>query len=149
VQQSREERRLPCSDEQLGRPPDYFDHVMLASGKCTAPEGVAVSRSLGRDVQSPDLRAGYECAVRFYFRWSELAKRDDARFDGVHVLKVMHQIELEEALVAVVVHANKRGTVLPRVHPSIRDRVVLLESQSPTPGEWASAALAIAEAMCK
>jgi hypothetical protein len=61
----------------------------------------------------------------------------------------MHCLTLEEALVAVVVHAHQRGTVLPRVHPSIRDRVIVIDGRSPTLGEWASAALAIAEAMPK
>lgn len=126
------------ADGPLATPVRYF-HLGLAVMFTASP----------RDVQSPDLRAGYECAVRFYFRWKELAKRDDARFDGVHVLKVIHRLPHEKTHMAAVVHAHQRGTVLPRVHPSIRDRVIVIDERSPTPGEWASAALAIAEVMCK
>ena len=38
-----------------GEPPDYFDHVMFANGRCTAPEAVARSRSMGRDIEPLDL----------------------------------------------------------------------------------------------
>ena len=38
-------------------PPDYFDHVMFANGRCTAPEAVASSRVLGRDLVPADLDA--------------------------------------------------------------------------------------------
>jgi hypothetical protein len=71
-----------------GEPPDSFDHVMLANGRCRAPEAVACSRSLGRDLVPADLRPGYPPAVRFYFRWDTVAGRPDAVFDGVHPVKV-------------------------------------------------------------
>lgn len=71
-----------------GEPPDYFDHVMFANGRCTAPEAVALSRAIGRDLVPSDLSPGYTPAVRFYFEWSDLAVREDARFDGVHPIKI-------------------------------------------------------------
>ncbi|MHB1445034.1 MAG: hypothetical protein ACYCTI_03520 [Acidimicrobiales bacterium] len=36
-----------------GEPPDYFCHVMFANPRCTAPEAVAHSRTLGRDLVPP------------------------------------------------------------------------------------------------
>jgi hypothetical protein len=61
-----------------GKPADYFEHVMFAHGRCTAPEAVACSRLLGRDLTPADLTPGYPPAVRFYFDWDSLARSDDA-----------------------------------------------------------------------
>jgi hypothetical protein len=47
-----------------GEPPDYFEHVMLANGRCTVPEAVAASRASGRDLAPADLEPGYVPAVR-------------------------------------------------------------------------------------
>ena len=60
-----------------GEPADYFEHVMLANGRCTAPEAVASSRVLGRDLVPADLSPGYLPAVRFYFDWEVLSVRPD------------------------------------------------------------------------
>jgi hypothetical protein len=71
----------PAAATTWGEPPDYFDHVMLANGRCQAPEPVAVSRTFGRDLVPADLQRGYPPSVRFYFRWHMLAVRPDAVFD--------------------------------------------------------------------
>ena len=47
---------------------------MLANGRCTAPEAVAFSRVVGRDLVPADLVAGYRPAVRFYFAWDALVR---------------------------------------------------------------------------
>src|SRR2546423_694104 len=128
-----------------GEPADYFDHVMLANGKCTAPEAVALSRSLGRDLVPSDLRPGYPPAVRFYFHWQTLAARPDAQFDGVHPVKMQQRLPLDEALVAVVVHAGHRGPVERSIPGSLHDRLIVLAVDDPTPDGWATAALIAAE----
>jgi hypothetical protein len=123
-----------------GEPPDYFDHVMLANGRCTAPEAVACSRLLGRDLMPSDLSPGYPPAVRFYFAWETLAARPDARFDGVHPVKIHGQLPLADLLVAVVVHAGQEHDVAAAVPSRLRDRLVVLTVEHPRPDEWASAA---------
>jgi hypothetical protein len=42
-----------------GDPADYFEHVMFANGSCTAPEAVARSHQLNRDLVPTDLAPGF------------------------------------------------------------------------------------------
>ncbi len=123
-----------------GEPPDYFDHVMFASGRCTAPEAVALSRTIGRDLVPADLRPGYPPAVRFYFEWTELACRDDARFDGVHPVKIEGSLPLADTLRAIVVHDTQREVVRDALASAFADRVVVLGVEQPEPHRWATAA---------
>ena len=134
-----------AADSTWGEPSDYFDHVMLANGRCRAPEAVALSRSLGRDLVPADLRRGYPPAVRFYFRWETLSERDDAVFDGVHPVKVPQRLALDEALVAVVVTAGHRDIVAPSMPRRLRDRLAIVDVDRPAPDAWAAAALDAAE----
>ncbi len=125
-----------------GEPPDYFEHVMVANGRCTAPEAVAYSRLLNRDLVPFDLRPGYPPAVRFYFAWDTLAALPTARFDGVHPVKIYGQLPLESTLVAVVVHASQRQTV---AAARLRDRLIVLDMDDPRPEQWSCAAYAAAQ----
>jgi hypothetical protein len=130
-----------------GEPPDYFEYVMLANGRCRAPEAVAHSRYLGRDLVPADLRSGYRPAVRFYFSWRTLAARPDADFDGVHPVKIRRQLPLDDVLVALVVHTADLDSVAPPIPTQFRDRLVLLDVGNPSPDEWAAGALTAAEGL--
>jgi hypothetical protein len=123
-----------------GEPPDYFDYVMFANGRCTAPEAVALSRTVRRDLVPSDLRRGYTPAVRFYFDWTELAARSDAAFDGVHPVKIKQSLELAHALAAVVVHEAEMDAAAAARASMFADRLIVLDLDRPTPDEWASAA---------
>ena len=129
-----------------GEPADYFDHVMFANGRCTAPEAVAASRSLGRDLVPSDLARGYTPAVRLYFRWADLARRADARFDGVHPVKILGALPLSESLVAVVVPVQHHDEIADELDARLRDRVIGLDITKPEPDEWATAAFESASA---
>jgi hypothetical protein len=130
-----------------GEPADYFDHVTFANGRCRAPEAVALSRSLGRDLVPADLRRGYPPAVRFYFRWETLAGRSDAVFDGVHAVKILRRLALGDTLAAVVVTAGQRGLVAASLPDRLRDRLAVVDLDRPAPEEWAAAALIAAEGL--
>ena len=129
-----------AAESTWGEPADYFDHVMLANGRCTAPEAVALSRALKRDLEPLDLRPGYPPAVRFYFGWKELAMRDDARFDGVHPVKIAGSLALEANVIAVVMHSTPRETVDAAARSRFAERLVVLDLDDPLPHEWAAAA---------
>jgi hypothetical protein len=122
-----------------GDPADYYEHVMLANGRCTAPEAVAYSRVLGRDLTPADLRPGYPPAVRFYFGWPALSGRPDARFDGVHPVKIRGDLPLGDGLVAVVVHASQHHLITASAG-RFRDRLAVLDVDCPAPQDWAAAA---------
>jgi hypothetical protein len=125
-------------------PADYFEHVMLANGSCTGPEAVAYSRVLGRDLVPADLSTGYRPAVRFYFDWETLGARPDARFDGVHPVKIYGDLRLADVLVAVVVNADQSDTVTVGAG-RFRERLVILDIERPSPEDWATAALTAAQ----
>jgi hypothetical protein len=127
-----------------GEPADYFEHVMFANGRCTAPEAVAASRRLGRDLVPADLDAGYEHAARLYFRWDALTALPEARFDGVHPIKVRGPVELGPLLVAVVVSEEHAEAVIVAAG-DLRSRVVVLPGGG-TPSSWAAGAMAAAAA---
>ena len=55
---------------------------MLANGRCTAPEAVAFSRVVGRDLVPADLVAGYRPPVRFYFAWDGSLRATTPRSTG-------------------------------------------------------------------
>lgn len=120
-----------------GEPPDYFDYVMLANGRCLAPEAVALSRLVGRDLVPADLSPGYPPAARLYFRWDTLAALQGASFDGVHPVKVRSELPLDETLVGVVV---PDGTDVESFPTRFADRVVAIPAQDPSPEEWATRA---------
>jgi hypothetical protein len=126
-----------------GEPADYFEHVMLANGRCTAPEAVACSRVLGRDLAPLDLSPGYPPAVRFYFRWQSLADHPGARFDGVHPVKILGCLQLEDALVAVVAPASQRHLITANAGRFL-GRVVFVDLDRPSPQDWAAAAFTAA-----
>jgi hypothetical protein len=126
-----------------GEPADYFEHVMLANGRCTAPEAVAYSHILGRDLTPPDLTPGYPPAVRFYFRWRILASHPGARFDGVHPVKILGSLNLDDALVAVVSPASQRHLITASAGRFL-DRVAFVDLGRPSPHDWATAAFAAA-----
>ena len=128
-----------------GEPADYFAYVMFANGRCTAPEAVAMSRSLRRDLVPSDLTAGYPPAVRFYFEWSALAARPDAAFDGVHPVKISRRLPFDESLVAIAVPRADEHVVFRSAPDWIRDRVLVVDLDSPTPDAWSTAALEAAE----
>jgi hypothetical protein len=127
-----------------GEPPDYFDHVMFANGRCTAPEAVALSRVLGRDLVPSDLGPGYPPAVRFYFDWKQLATRADARFDGVHPIKIERSLHLDGSVVAVVIHATQKEAIATASASKHSDRLAVIDLVDPTPDEWAIAAVGAA-----
>lgn len=137
-----------AEDSTWGEPPDYFSYVMFANGRCTAPEAVALSRSLRRDLVPSDLSSGYPPAVRFYFDWSSLASRHDAAFDGVHPVKIRERLPLDESLVGVVVHPADLPALSGASTDRIRDRLVVVDLDAPTPDTWSSAALEAAEQIC-
>jgi hypothetical protein len=116
---------------------------MLANGRCTAPEAVAYSRVLGRDLTPPDLRPGYPPAVRFYFRWRSLASHSGARFDGVHPVKILGGLRLGDALVAVVAPASERHVITASAGRFL-DWVTFVDIDRPSPSEWAVAAFTAA-----
>jgi hypothetical protein len=115
-------------------PADYFDYVMFANGRCTAPEAVALSRVLGRDLVPTDLGRGYRPAARLYFHWEVVAALPDVAFDGVHPAKVRNELSLADSLVAVVVPDGAQSKGVPR---RFADRLVVLAASQLTPDEWA------------
>jgi hypothetical protein len=123
-----------------GEPADYFEHVMFANGRCTAPEAVALSRVLDRDLVPSDVRPGYPPAVRFYFDWNELAIRGDARFDGIHPIKIERSLQLKGTLVALVIHGSQLDAIAAARVSRFVDRLMVLEIVDPKPEEWATAA---------
>jgi len=127
---------LACSSS-WGEPPDYFDYVMLANGRCVAPEAVALSRLMARDLVPADLGPGYPPAARLYFTWDTLAALPDVCFDGVHPIKVRNELPLDETLVAVVV---PEGTDVELLPSEFADRVIRVAAQDPSPEAWASRA---------
>ena len=127
-----------------GEPADYFEHVMLANGRCTAPEAVAYSRVLGRDLTPADLTPGYPPAVRFYFRWRSLADYPGARFDGVHPVKILGGLHLDEALVAIVAPASQHGPITVSAG-RYQDRIAFVDIERPSPQDWAVAAFTAAQ----
>jgi hypothetical protein len=127
-----------------GEPADYFEHVMLANGRCTAPEAVAYSRVLGRDLTPADLGPGYPPAVRFYFGWQSLAVHPGARFDGVHPVKILGGLRLDDALVAVVAPASQRSLIT-AIAGRFLDRAAFVDIVRPGPKDWAAAAFKAAQ----
>jgi hypothetical protein len=82
-------------------------------------------------------------AVRFYFRWRSLADHPGARFDGVHPVKILGGLHLDQALVAVVAPASQRRLITANAGPFL-DRVVFVDMNRPSPQDWAVAAFTTA-----
>jgi hypothetical protein len=136
------------AESTWGEPADYFEYVMLANGRCTAPEPVALSRELGRDLVPDDLSPGYPTAVRFYFEWASLAGSDNARFDGVHPVKIYGGLPLDHRLIAVVLDARHSKLFEQARNGPYGDRIVELEMPVGTrPLDWSSASCAAAALM--
>jgi len=127
-----------ASTSTWGEPADYFEHVMFAHGRCTAPEAVSLSRLRKRDLVPTDLRAGYPTAVRFYFDWDALRQHTSARFDGVHPIKIRGELAVTDGLVAVVIN-TEHADLIRRAPPSMP--IIAIDIHDPTPDQWATTAL--------
>ena len=126
-----------AANSTWGEPADYFRFVMLANAACTAPEAVALSRVLGRDLVPSDLHAGYPPAARLYFTWDLVSAWESATFDGVHPIKLRDEIALDEALVVAVVPWRSEPITVPRRYA---ERVVRLDGgEDIGPERWATA----------
>lgn len=84
----------------LGEPEDYDDYVMFSPPSATGGEMVAHSQRLGR-LWEPSEVGSYVPGVRLYFDRRNLEMLPGTTFDGVHVLKVLGKVELDDRLSAV------------------------------------------------
>jgi hypothetical protein len=75
-------------------------------------------------------------AVRFYFGWQALAADPGARFDGVHPVKILGGLRLDDPLIAVVVHASQRHLITVGAG-RFRDRVAFVDIDPAGPQDWA------------
>jgi len=87
--------RARCG-EHLGRAAGLLRARDAGQRPVHCPEAVAASRASGRDLVPADLKPGYVPAVRFYFEWQALACLPEARFDGVHPVKLHHELRLDD-----------------------------------------------------
>lgn len=125
-----------AAESSWGEPPDYFRYVMLANAACTAPEAVALSRVLGRDLVPSDLGPGYPPAARLYFNWKVVSAMKSATFDGVHPIKVLDELPLEDSLLLAVLPSSGQDVSVPRQYAG---RVVRVDvGEDIRPERWAS-----------
>ena len=89
-------------------PADYFEYVMLSWGNCQAGDKLVTERRLGRFPDGDDLSIGFAPAVRFYFRYDDLAKHPNCCFDGVLPMKIKDAIILSEWVYAIVIPEGLR-----------------------------------------
>ncbi len=84
----------------LGEPEDYDDYVMFSPPSAIGGEMVANAQRLGR-LWEPSAIGSYVPGVRLYFDRRKLEMLPGTTFDGVHALKVLGKVGLDDKLSAV------------------------------------------------
>jgi hypothetical protein len=86
-----------------GDPADYFDYVMFAAGNCPGPDKLVYERICGYVPSWDDFAAGFQPAVKFFFRTVDLVNHPGFCADGYHPAKIRDELALEPLLRAVVI----------------------------------------------
>ena len=112
-----------------GDPADYFEYVCLSRGQCVAPDIVAMSRQYLRDLSPQQADSDFYPGVRFFFQTAQLFRHERAEFDGIHPVKVRHNLELMPYLLAVVAPARlPDGSALElNVATPMAQKIILLD----------------------
>ncbi len=84
-------------------PADFFDYIMFSWGNCQAGDRLVMERKYDRAPTEEDLSINFTPGIRFYFRFNDLVKLQNAKSDGYHALKLKDELDFEEYLSHIVV----------------------------------------------
>ncbi len=126
-------------------PADYFEYVMLSWGNCQAGDRLVTERRLGRFPDGDDLSIGFAPAVRFYFRYDELAKHPNCCFEGVLPMKIKDAIILSEWVYAVVIPEGLRHELQDAVPPELQPKIRYVANDCKDIWEWSEKVYGIIE----
>ena len=127
-----------------GEPADYFEHVMLANGRCTAPEAVACSRMLGRDLDPVRPEARLSPGGAFLLRLAgpggparrTVRRRAPGEDPGRPAAR--------RCAYRLVAPASQRNLITASAGRFL-DRVTFVDIDRPRPQDWAVAAFTAAQ----
>ena len=117
-------------------PEDYFQYIMFSWGNCQSGDRLVTERRLGRFPSDNDLDADFVPGVRFFFRYDELIKHDNAVFEGVLPLKIKDELILKDWVYAIVIPDLYRELLEPYVSEDLRSRVHFISYNGMNIWEW-------------
>ncbi|MDT8718445.1 phosphate ABC transporter ATPase [Clostridium sp. 19966] len=117
-------------------PTDYFEYLMLSWGNCQAGDRLVMERKLEREPNEEDLSKGFTPGVRFFFKYDELVKHQDAVFDGYHPLKIKDELTLKDNVFAIIIPELYIERFKNIINEDIKDRVYYMNSKNKDIWEW-------------
>ena len=117
-------------------PEDYFQYIMFSWGNCQSGDRLVTERRLGRFPSDNDLDADFVLGVRFFFRYDELIKHDNAVFEGVLPLKIKDELILKDWVYVIVIPDLYRELLEPYVSEDLRSRVHFISCNGMNIWEW-------------
>ena len=118
-------------------PADYFEYIMFAWGNCQAGDRLVTERMLGHFPDKNDLAPpAFVPGVRFFFKYSELAKHPCAVFEGVLPLKVRDEVVLKDWVSAIIIPEIYRSTFEPCINEDLKPRIHFLRQDGKDIWEW-------------
>ena len=119
-----------------GDPIDYSDYIMLSWANCQAGDRIVVERKIGHGPDEEELKKYYEPAPRFYFKYSEIIKHNNAVFDGYHPVKIKDELLLFESLHCCIISVNLKEAFNNIIGDKIKDKIIFLQYSGENIWDW-------------
>ncbi len=112
-------------DNVQGYPPDYYQYVNFFWGNC------------GKNKDGEDYDAFLLPDIRFYFRYADLEKLEQAAFDGYHPLKIKDSFLFSSHCEVCVIPQEYAESFRSKMSDEWRSRIVYIDSkESITYQDW-------------
>jgi hypothetical protein len=113
---------------------------MFAPGNCPGPDKLVYERIRGYVPSWDDFAAGFQPAVKFFFRTTDLVNHLSFCADGYHLAKIRDELALEPLLLAVIIPGElpeAAGLVALAEEKLGASRVASLSFSGYDPRKWA------------
>ncbi|MFA5031724.1 MAG: hypothetical protein WC614_01775 [bacterium] len=123
-----------------GDPSDYFEYIMFTAGNCPSPDKVVYERIIGRVPTWEEFEENFQPAVKFFFRTIDLTNHPEFCCDGLHMVKIHNQLDLEPLLVMLLIPEGlPKSSELIKLaeEKNIITKVIFRNFSGYTPKTWA------------
>lgn len=117
-------------------PIDYFDYIMFAWGNCQAGDRLVMERKLKRFPNEEDLSKNFTPGIRFYFKYNDLLKHENATIDGVLPVKIKGSLDLNEWVYSIIIPTMYKEELEKIIPVNLKNRVFYLDSKDLDIWKW-------------
>lgn len=120
----------------VGDPIDYSDYIMFGWANCQSGDRIVVERKIGHFPSNEEMEKYYEPSPRFYFRFSDIIKHQNATFDGHHPVKIRDELELSNNLYLCIIPDHIKKYFENTIDKRIKDKIIYVEYNGEDIWDW-------------